>query len=208
MEKEEQRFVMKFIWLKGWGAKRIHEELISTLGDDSYTVSQSKIWLQTFRNGELSCKDSPRSGRPFLTLESQLEAFMQKCPFASARVIAQHFLTTIATIKNILQRELEMRNISRRWVPHFLSPAQKVTCVEASKQYYLFYKTRNQTILKELQRVMSPSSGTVTVFNNVCAGAIRGYSKDAANNWRGKNNDNDFLHCTTTNPVECTTKKK
>jgi hypothetical protein len=41
-EKEEQRFVMKFLWLKGWGAKRIHEELMSTLGDDSYGPPKSK----------------------------------------------------------------------------------------------------------------------------------------------------------------------
>jgi hypothetical protein len=33
MEKEKQRFVMTFLWLKGWGAKKIHEELMSTLGD-------------------------------------------------------------------------------------------------------------------------------------------------------------------------------
>jgi hypothetical protein len=51
MEKEEQRFVMKFLWLKGRGAKRIHEELMSTLGDDSYAVSQIKIWIQKLRNG-------------------------------------------------------------------------------------------------------------------------------------------------------------
>jgi hypothetical protein len=79
---------MKFLWLKGSGAKRIHEELMSTLGDDSYVIFQIKIWLQKFRNGDLSCKDSPRSGRPLLTLGPQLEAFMQKCPFTSATVIA------------------------------------------------------------------------------------------------------------------------
>jgi transposase len=133
MEKEEQRFVMKFLLLKGWGTKRIREELISTLSDDSYGVSQIKIWLQKFRNGDLSCKDSPRSGRPLLTLEPQLEAFMQKYPFASARVIAQHFLTTVPTVKDILQKELGMRKILRRCVPHFLSPAQKVVHLEASK---------------------------------------------------------------------------
>jgi hypothetical protein len=123
MEKEEQRFVMKFLWLKDWGAKRIHEELMNTLGDDSCAISQIKIWLQKFRNGDLSCKDYLRSGRPLLTLGLQLEAFMQKYPFASARLIAQHFLTTVPTIKDILQRELGMRQFSRRWVPHFLSPA-------------------------------------------------------------------------------------
>jgi hypothetical protein len=79
---------MKFFWLKGRGAQRIHEELMSTLGDDLYDVSQIKIWLQKFRNGDSSCKDSPRPGRPFLSLGPQLEAFMQKYPFASARVIA------------------------------------------------------------------------------------------------------------------------
>jgi transposase len=126
MKKEEQRFVMKFLWLKGWGARRIHEELMSTPGDDSYGVSHFKIWLEKFRNGDLSCKDSPRSGRPPLTLGPQREAFMQKDSFASARVIAQHFLTTVPAIKDILQRELGMRKFSRRWVPHFFSPAQKM----------------------------------------------------------------------------------
>jgi hypothetical protein len=58
---------------------------------------------------------------------------MQKYPFASARVIAQHFLTTVPTINNILQRELGMRKFSRRWMPDFLSPAQKAARVEASK---------------------------------------------------------------------------
>jgi hypothetical protein len=58
---------------------------------------------------------------------------VQKYPFAGARVIPQHFLTTVPTIKDILQRELEMKQFSRRWVPNFLSPGQKVAGVEASK---------------------------------------------------------------------------
>jgi hypothetical protein len=131
MAGEEQRFVMKFLWLKVWGAKKIHEELVSTLGNDSYGVSQIKTWLQKFRNDDLSRKDSPHFGQPLLTLGPQLEAFMPKDPFASARVIAQHVLTTVPTIKDIIQRELGMRKFSRGWVPHFPSPAQKVARIEA-----------------------------------------------------------------------------
>jgi hypothetical protein len=86
---------------------------------------------------------------------------MQKYPFASARVIAQHFLTRVPTIKNILQRELEMRKVLRRWMPHFLSPAQKLFALKHQKQYCEFYKARNRMILKELQRIISPGSGTV-----------------------------------------------
>jgi hypothetical protein len=125
--------VIKFLWLKGCSAKRIHEELMSTLGDDSCGVSQIKIWLQKLSNRGLCCKDSPRSGRLLLTLGPQFEAFMHKYTFASARAIAQQFRTMVPTIKDILQRELGMRKFSRRWVPHFLSPAQQVACVEASK---------------------------------------------------------------------------
>jgi hypothetical protein len=113
---------------------------MSPLGDDSYGVSQIKIWLQKFRNGDSSSKDSPRSGRPLLTLGPQLEAFMQKHPFTSARAIAHHFLTTVPTTKDILQRELGVRKFSRRWVRHFPSPPQKVARVEGS-----------QTILRVVQ---------------------------------------------------------
>jgi hypothetical protein len=208
MEKEKQRFVMRFLWLKGWGAKRIHEKLISTLGDDSYEVSQIKIRLLKFRNGDLSCKDSSRSGRPLLTLGQQLWACLQKYTFASPRVIAQHFLMTVSTIKNVLQRELEMRKFSRPWVPHFLSPAQKVARVEASEQYCEFYKTRNQITLKELQWVMSPGSGTVLHLQQCLRGCHPRLFQGRDKQLGRKNNDNDFLHCTSTNPVGCTTKRK
>jgi hypothetical protein len=66
-------------------------------------------------------------------LGPQLDAFMQKYSLVSTRAIAHHFLMTVPTIKDILQRELGMREVSRRSVDHFLSPAQKVARVEASK---------------------------------------------------------------------------
>jgi hypothetical protein len=36
---------MKYFWMKGWGSEKIHEELITTLGDDAYHLSQIKAWL-------------------------------------------------------------------------------------------------------------------------------------------------------------------
>jgi hypothetical protein len=134
MHIEEQRFVIKYFLTKDWGSKKIHEELITTLGDDAYHLSQIKTWLQRFKNGDLSCKGHSRPERPVLTLGSQFEAFLLKSPFTSARVIAKHFCTTAPTIKDILHRELGMRKFSRSWVPHFLSEAQKAARVKASKE--------------------------------------------------------------------------
>jgi hypothetical protein len=61
-----------------------------------------------------------------LTIRPQLAAILQKYSFASARVLAQHFLTSVPTIEEILQRELELKKFSRRWVPHFLFSTQKI----------------------------------------------------------------------------------
>jgi hypothetical protein len=51
-------------------------ELITTLGDDTYHLSQIKTWFQRFKNGDLSCTDHSRPGRTVLNLKSQLEAFL------------------------------------------------------------------------------------------------------------------------------------
>jgi hypothetical protein len=60
--------------------------------------------------------------------------FLEKCPFAIARIIAQYFLTTIRTIQDVLQRELGMKRFSQRWVLHFVSSAQKAARVEESEE--------------------------------------------------------------------------
>jgi hypothetical protein len=116
------------------GRKRVRQELMSTLRADAYGQPQIKIWLQKFRNGDVRYENVPGSGRPPLTLRPQLAALLQKYLFASARLLAQHFLTSVPTTKEILQRELELKQFSRRWVPHLVSPAQKVACVEASTE--------------------------------------------------------------------------
>jgi hypothetical protein len=94
---------------------------------------QIKIELQRFRTGNLSCNDLPRARRPPLTLGPQVEAFLQKYPFARP-IIAKHFLTTAPTVQEMIQRELGMRKFLRRWVPHSLSDAQKVAHVEAATE--------------------------------------------------------------------------
>jgi hypothetical protein len=60
------------------GTQKIHQELMNTLGDDAYRLSQIKIWLPRFRIGDLSCSDLSRAGQPLLTLGSQVEVFLQK----------------------------------------------------------------------------------------------------------------------------------
>jgi hypothetical protein len=83
--------------------------LMSTLGDNAYGQSQINIWPPRFRNGNLPSSDRPGARRSSFALQPQLEACRQKRPFASARVIVQHFLATVPLDRGILQRQLGMR---------------------------------------------------------------------------------------------------
>jgi hypothetical protein len=78
-----------------------------------------------------------------LTLGPQLEAFLQKYPFASSRVLVQHFLMSVPTVKEILQRELGLKNSRGAGCPIFCPPAQKVSRAEVS--------TKMPQILRELE---------------------------------------------------------
>jgi hypothetical protein len=112
-----------YLWMKDWGVKGIHQEL-GTFGDSASGASQIKIWFQKFRNSDVSCKDVRRTGQPPLTRGQQLKRFLEKYPFAGARVIAQHFLATVPTIKNIIQKESSWQIPAALGV-HPLSSAQK-----------------------------------------------------------------------------------
>jgi hypothetical protein len=54
-------------------------------------------------------------------------------PFTSARVLAQHFLTNVPTIKEILRRKRGSKRFLRTG-SDFLAPAQKVVRFEASPE--------------------------------------------------------------------------
>jgi hypothetical protein len=124
--------------MKNWGSKRIHPELVITLGADAYSQSQIKIWLQKFRNGDLSCKDVSHTGRQSLSLGPQLVAFLQKHPFARARVLAQHFLMSVLTIREMLQRA-GIKRFSRRWMPHFRSPFKELLVLKHQQRCHKFH---------------------------------------------------------------------
>jgi hypothetical protein len=59
---------VKYFHLKGWGNRRIAAELESTFQGSALSRATVKRWLRKFKNGDLSCLDENRSGRPLTIL--------------------------------------------------------------------------------------------------------------------------------------------
>jgi histone-lysine N-methyltransferase SETMAR len=137
MDKSEQRVVMKFLWMRGLGARRVHSKLSRVLGDDCYSLAAIERWLARFQEGDLSCGDQARPGRPQIDISGCLRAFLDRFPFASANMMAKHFRIARGTVTDILRRDLGLRKFTRRWVPHQLSPAQKADRVKCSRALLL-----------------------------------------------------------------------
>jgi histone-lysine N-methyltransferase SETMAR len=125
MDHVEQRIVLKFLFLKGLRYRAAHTELSSVLGEQAYSLSQSKRWIHRFKDGDLSCEDEDRSGRPLSDLSDGIRRHLDKYPFTSAQLLAKHFSSSVPTISRILKTHLGLRKFSRRWVPHDLTDDQK-----------------------------------------------------------------------------------
>ena len=64
MDKAEVRAVIKYFCKKGMSQKKIHDDFIKTLGDESLSYSMVKKWAAEFRRGRLSVEDYEWSGHP------------------------------------------------------------------------------------------------------------------------------------------------
>jgi transposase len=106
MNEFEQRFIVKSFHLKGWGNRRITAEFESTFQGSALSRATTKRWLRKLKSGDLSCLDENRPCRLVTILEPVLRKFLDKYPFASAKVLSRHFGISPPTVKKILHREL------------------------------------------------------------------------------------------------------
>jgi hypothetical protein len=57
MDEVEQRFIVKYFFVKGWDNERITVELQSALHSSAVPNSTLKSWIKKFKSGDLSCDD-------------------------------------------------------------------------------------------------------------------------------------------------------
>jgi hypothetical protein len=133
MEKHEQHFVIRCLWICDLAPSARYQELQNTVGSIAYSEDSIENWVGRFVSAGTSCADLPRARRPPTDLSEPLRQFFHDFPFATARMMSRQFSAHATTIKEILSRDLGLKKFARRRVPHQLNPSQKVQRVEAAK---------------------------------------------------------------------------
>jgi hypothetical protein len=80
MDRIEQRYIMKFLFMDGKGYKAIHTELSRVLKEHAVTIDVCTYWCRRFKAGDFSMDDQARPGRPPTLLADAIMAMLADEP--------------------------------------------------------------------------------------------------------------------------------
>jgi hypothetical protein len=113
MEKDEQRYVMKFFFLRRKKSNTRHEKLPEALEEAALSRAMVERWCRRFKQANFSLDEESRPGRPLSDIDAAVSQFLKKEPFLSAHTFAKRLAIRPYTIKEILTRDLGMRKLMR-----------------------------------------------------------------------------------------------
>lgn len=133
--REEQRTVIRFLFLEGLKGAEIHRRLVAVLGDNAMCLQAVYKWVEQFKSGRNSVQDAPRSGRPSAVNDDQVAEigeFVRANRNCTLEDIEVQTSVNRETARQILSERLNMRKLKSQWVPHTLTEDQAKQRVELS----------------------------------------------------------------------------
>jgi mevalonate pyrophosphate decarboxylase len=90
-------------------------------------------WFSRFKVGNFFLDDENKPERPLSDFAQVISQFLRDEPFPSVCVLKKRLAPSSHTIKEIVARDLHMRQFQRRWALHKLTPASKAKRVEDAR---------------------------------------------------------------------------
>ena len=122
-----------------------------------HSFTTVKRWAKLFREGRETTEDRPRTGRPLSAvceeLVSYVREFLRDDPCCSIEEISRCTEVSMGSIYRILKEHLGVRKVCARWVPYYLSEAQKVRRVQCCQKIISQYGKYDKRRLFELATI-------------------------------------------------------
>lgn len=136
--REHQHAYIFVEWKNGSSAADIRQKLVVAIGDKALSVSAIYRQIEAFEHGKQSIKDEPRSGRPRDAVTpvtiATVENLVSEDRHITTRKLAEVVGISKERIGYILHKELQMRKLCKKWIPHVLTDENRQKRVEISKQ--------------------------------------------------------------------------
>jgi histone-lysine N-methyltransferase SETMAR len=122
-DKSYVRCLLLHYWKKKCSQRDAAEAINKVEGEGTTNKSSVGEWFKRFNAGDLSLEDKPRSGRPTMLDESDLQAALDAEPSSSSRELATDLGVSHTTVLNHLH-QLDFVHKKPRQDPHELTEAQ------------------------------------------------------------------------------------
>jgi len=140
--------------LQGNAPKEIHTILLETLGEHTPSYATVKNWVAQFKRGDFSTCDAPCPGRPKTVTIPEIIHQIQELNLEdrqiSAKSIAGQLGISRERVGSIIHEDLNMRNLSAKWVPKCLNADQKRQWCQSSEQLMEFFRRNPNDFLSRL----------------------------------------------------------
>jgi len=138
MEKIQYRSIIQFLTSEKVEPQHIFDRLISVYGDDAPSRATVFRWEREFRLGQKLLEDNEPPGGPRIAISDELcdkvEAMIMSDRRFEVLDIACELQMSIGSVFTILHDYVGMTKVCARGVPRMLTPVQKVTGVDVSRE--------------------------------------------------------------------------
>lgn len=136
--RESFRHIIFVGWKNDKSARQVHKELNIAYTNRAPSYSTVKRWFKSFNEGRENLKDNFRSGRPKEATTPQkilrTKNLIEQNPKSTIRYLADEIGISTYSTHKILHKELSVKKITAKWVPHVLSEENKKNRVQCAKE--------------------------------------------------------------------------
>ncbi len=159
----EQRTNIKFLAQSGRTPAQVLRSLQQVYGQQALSYPQVRLWHRHFSAGRTDVKDDPRSRHPASRLQ-HVPAIQQSTQQDSRKTVKEVSTETSvapSTVFKVMKKDLQMRKLSPKFIPHLLNERQKNDRVA--------YSTSNLDLVRThprfLDRIVSGDETWVSIFH-------------------------------------------
>jgi [histone H3]-lysine36 N-dimethyltransferase SETMAR len=138
MDKEHFRFYIKVRTALHIQPTDIHNELHTVFGDQAPLLRTVQRWSKSFREGREEVEDEERSGRPVTETIPEnadwIRDLINNDPYLTVDEIEEQTGLSHGTVQRIISDHLQLRKITARYVPKYLTNSQKAERVRICQE--------------------------------------------------------------------------
>lgn len=134
--KENQRNDIEFCVRSGMSRAECITRIQQLHQRQSLSVSSIRRWYSKFQNRCTRIQDNPRSGRPVRCTPAkiqQVQQLLNQDGHRTVRQISANVGLSLQLTHRLLRKDLQVKKKCLQWIPHLLTPAQKLRRIACSR---------------------------------------------------------------------------